>query len=63
MMDYAKEYDRIVEQSNDQQIQLEQLEAENARLREELAAAQERIKDLIAGDVMHEPNWSNCNEV
>ena len=39
------------------------LREENAALRAQLEAAQERIKDLIAGDVMHEPNWSNCNEV
>lgn len=35
--------------------EIERLQAENAELRE-------RIKELISGDVMHEPNWSNCND-
>lgn len=40
--------DRFVE--SDQMVK--KLSAENGALRE-------RIDDLIAGDVMHEPNWSN----
>lgn len=40
MMDYAKEYDRMVEQSNRQLERIEQLERENAALEKRLQEIQ-----------------------